>query len=324
MGVCDDWPYILMAQKLAATGHIVYNGWAAPLIGWQLYLGAAFVNLFGMSLTAVRMSTLLVAMVLAFVLQRTLVRANIRERNATLATLAFVLSPLYLVLPYVFTPSQLRVLIASATSSQCQLNDSCVIDSRTLPTLVIVACAVGATPGELRGLKRKDLQLRRKLLRIQRARSQQIRNVPIGSDLCALLASFSIWRFGTKTANDHLFATKQGKPLSPNQISFTFTRLCKVAGVERQDGLPHNPRLLDLRNTFAVHRVAAWIEAGVDLDRMLPVLAAYMGMDNLPSSERYLRRTPERFREPLLLLSPRKHTTQWRDDPRLITFLSKL
>jgi hypothetical protein len=102
MGVCDDWPYILMAQTLAATGHFVYTGWAAPLIGWQLYLGAAFVKLFGLSLTAVRMSTLLVAMVLAFVLQRTLVRANISERNATIGMLAFVLSPLYLVLSVTF------------------------------------------------------------------------------------------------------------------------------------------------------------------------------------------------------------------------------
>ncbi len=102
MGVCDDWPYILMAQKLAATGHFAYNGWAAPMIGWQLYLGAAFVKLFGMSLTAVRMSTLVVAMALAFVLQRTLVRAKISEWNATIATLAFVLSPLYLVLSVTF------------------------------------------------------------------------------------------------------------------------------------------------------------------------------------------------------------------------------
>jgi hypothetical protein len=102
MGVCDDWPYVLMAQRLAATGHFAYNGWAAPMIGWQLYLGAAFVKLFGMALTAVRMSTLLVAMVLAFLLQRTLVRANINERNATIATLAFVLSPLYLILAVTF------------------------------------------------------------------------------------------------------------------------------------------------------------------------------------------------------------------------------
>jgi Dolichyl-phosphate-mannose-protein mannosyltransferase len=102
MGVCDDWPYILMVQKLAATGHVAYNGWAAPMIGWQLYLGAAFVKLFGMSATTVRMSTLVVAMMLAFLLQRTLVRANINERNATIATLALVLSPLYLVLSVTF------------------------------------------------------------------------------------------------------------------------------------------------------------------------------------------------------------------------------
>jgi hypothetical protein len=36
MGVCDDWPYILMARTLAATGHIVYNGWAAPMLAWRI------------------------------------------------------------------------------------------------------------------------------------------------------------------------------------------------------------------------------------------------------------------------------------------------
>jgi hypothetical protein len=98
MGVADDWPYILSAQTLAATGHIVYNGWAAPILGWQLYLGAAFIKLFGFSFTSVRMSTLLVSITLAFVLQRTLVRAGISDFNATLGTLALVLSPLYLML----------------------------------------------------------------------------------------------------------------------------------------------------------------------------------------------------------------------------------
>ena len=72
------------------------------MLGWQLYLGAAFIKLFGYSLTTVRMSTLIVAMALAFVLQRTLVRANISERNATIGTLALVLSPLYLMLSVTF------------------------------------------------------------------------------------------------------------------------------------------------------------------------------------------------------------------------------
>jgi Dolichyl-phosphate-mannose-protein mannosyltransferase len=98
MGVCDDGPYILMAHTLATTGHIAYNGWATAMIGWQLYIGAAFVRLFGFSFTAVRMSTLLVSLVLVFILQRTFVHAGITERNAILATLALVLSPLYLML----------------------------------------------------------------------------------------------------------------------------------------------------------------------------------------------------------------------------------
>jgi len=102
MGVCDDMSYILIARKVAETGHIFYNGPTTPMLGWQLYLGALFIRLFGYSLTTVRMSTLLVSLVLAVVLQRALVRANISERNATLGTLALVLSPLYLVLSVTF------------------------------------------------------------------------------------------------------------------------------------------------------------------------------------------------------------------------------
>ncbi|MGC9198743.1 MAG: glycosyltransferase family 39 protein [Acidobacteriaceae bacterium] len=98
MGIDDDCPYALMAQHLAKTGHIVYNGWATAMLGWQLYVGAAFIKLFGFSFTAVRMSTLLVAVVMAWLLQRTLALAGINERNATLGTLALVLSPLFLAL----------------------------------------------------------------------------------------------------------------------------------------------------------------------------------------------------------------------------------
>ena len=62
MGICDDGPYIFVAKNLASTGHITYNGWSEAMLGWQLYLGAAFIKLFGFSFTAVRMSNLLVAM----------------------------------------------------------------------------------------------------------------------------------------------------------------------------------------------------------------------------------------------------------------------
>ena len=102
MGIIDDASYISMARTVAATGHIAYNGWSTGMYGWQLYLGAAFIKLFGFSFTVVRSSTVLVAMVMAFVFHRTLVRAGITEHNATLGTLALVLSPMYLMLSATF------------------------------------------------------------------------------------------------------------------------------------------------------------------------------------------------------------------------------
>ena len=103
MGIDDEWTYVKSAEVLAQTGHIVYNGWATPMLGWQLYFGALFVKLFGFSFTTVRLKgTFVEAVATAFLLQRTMVLAGVNERNATLATMAFILSPLYLPLAFTF------------------------------------------------------------------------------------------------------------------------------------------------------------------------------------------------------------------------------
>jgi hypothetical protein len=102
MGVADDWSYILTAKILAQTGHIVYNGWATAMIGWQLYAGALFLKLFGDSFTAARMSTLVVAVVTVFLIQRVFVRSGITERNATIGTLSVVLTPIFMQLSVTF------------------------------------------------------------------------------------------------------------------------------------------------------------------------------------------------------------------------------
>jgi hypothetical protein len=102
MGYTDDWSYIWSARVLADTGHFVYNGWATAMLGWQLYLGALFIKLFGFSFTVVRMSTLLVAMSTAVLMQMLFVRFGIREWNATIATLTICLSPVFLPLAFSF------------------------------------------------------------------------------------------------------------------------------------------------------------------------------------------------------------------------------
>ena len=79
------------------------------MLGWQLFLGAFFVKLFDFSFTAVRCSTLIVAMATGYLLQRTFVRAGIRDGNATLATLAFILSPLFVPIAFSFMSDVFRI-----------------------------------------------------------------------------------------------------------------------------------------------------------------------------------------------------------------------
>jgi Dolichyl-phosphate-mannose-protein mannosyltransferase len=102
MGLNDDWSYIWSARALAYTGHIHYNGWATAILGWQLYVGALFIKLFGFSFTIIRIPILMIGMVTVALLHRIFVRLGITERNATLATLTIALSPVFMPLAFSF------------------------------------------------------------------------------------------------------------------------------------------------------------------------------------------------------------------------------
>lgn len=119
IGMDDDWSYIKTAQALAETGHMAYNGWASPMLGWHACFGAMLIKLLGFSFTAVRLATLFEAMATAFLLERACVRASLNAWNATLVTLALVLSPLYLPLAFTFMTDIAGVLAIVACFYMC-------------------------------------------------------------------------------------------------------------------------------------------------------------------------------------------------------------
>lgn len=96
MGFIDDWSYIESAQVFANTGHLVYNGWATAMLGWQILWGALFIRLFGFSFMTVKLSTLPIAMACVFLFYLIQTRFGISPRNAVLGTLTLGLSPLFL------------------------------------------------------------------------------------------------------------------------------------------------------------------------------------------------------------------------------------
>jgi len=123
----------------------------------------------------------------------------------------------------------------------------------------------------------------------------------------------------------HFFVGKDGKAINENSLRVAFRKLRRLAGIQRYDGAIYQPRMHDLRATFAVHRLTSWLRQGGGLNRLIPALSAYMGQCGLGSTERYLSLTPERFRGQLVLLSPqRTKKRRWRDNAKLMRFLAEL
>ena len=149
IGIDDDWSYIKTAQILAQTGHIAYNGWATAMLGWQLYFGAFFVKLFGFSFTAVRFSTAIEAVVTAFLLQRTCLLAGLNSWNAALATLTFVLSPLYVPMVCTFMTDVSGVLCVVVCLYMC-LRAAQTQNARSAAVWIRLAALVNAVGGTAR------------------------------------------------------------------------------------------------------------------------------------------------------------------------------
>ncbi len=96
MGLNDDWSYTFIARGVARTGRIVYDGWAAPMLGFQVWWSGLLIRLFGFSFTLVRLSTLPLAAGCAGLMYGLGRRAGLSHVLATFGALSIALSPVFI------------------------------------------------------------------------------------------------------------------------------------------------------------------------------------------------------------------------------------
>lgn len=224
-------------------------------------------------------------------------------------------------IPHVFTVAELKRLLEVVSNHKKSILG---IDPLTLRIIILFLYATGVAVGESTRILLEDVDLQNEFIEIRGARAHRSRRIPIGKDLIDVLTEYIACRSPTKIPSPTLFSTKDGLPLCSEALSKSFGRLRALANTHRYDGSRFQPRISDLRFTFAVHRITDWIVQGIDLNRMLPSLAAYMGQVGLGSTERYLFMTPERFRKDLNKLSPTQGKPRWVNDPELMRFLASL
>jgi integrase len=79
-------------------------------------------------------------------------------------------------------------------------------------------------------------------------------------------------------------------------IEHIFYIIRKQAGIKRDD-TAQQPRIHDLRHTFAVNRLTCWYRGNKSVQQMSPLLLTYMGHVHLSSTSVYLTMTTNLLQE---------------------------
>ncbi|MGA7687066.1 MAG: tyrosine-type recombinase/integrase [Terriglobales bacterium] len=193
--------------------------------------------------------------------------------------------------PYIYSQSDLRLLLDAVP--QCQRVSSCVMSGATFRTLLLFLYGTGMRLGEALRLRLMDVDLRVGLVTIRGTKFYKSRLVPLGRDVRKLLQQYLEMPARQNQHYRPLFQTKRCNPIRLQVVDKSFSRLRRIAGIARHDKSSYQPRLHDLRHSFAVHRVTAWYRQNKDVQLLLPALSTYLGHVDLSATQRYLTMTPE-------------------------------
>ena len=222
-------------------------------------------------------------------------------------------------IPHIYTTFEVHALLAATSQTA---NTWRRIDAQTVRAMILFLYGTGASAGEAVAIKLEDFNLDNGCVELAKLQPARARQIPIGKDLLTVLRVLLESRPAMARQESYLFENNRGCRISHASLAWHFRRIQRRAGIRRKEGNRYHPRVDDLRFTFAVHRITDWIREGLDLTRMLPALAAYMGQVGLGSTERYLFLTPERFRQDIYKLSPARGRGRWSEDQALIKFLA--
>jgi site-specific recombinase XerD len=132
--------------------------------------------------------------------------------------------------------------------------------------LILLYCT-GLRIREALSLTIADIDLSQSLLTIRGTKFYKTRLVPYGTQLSKIITCYIVWRSNhgySKNKNSSFFINDNKKSLSVFAMEGIFRKIRKSAGIRRTDKSRYQPRLHDIRHTFAVHRLTSWYKEHSD------------------------------------------------------------
>jgi len=191
--------------------------------------------------------------------------------------------------PYIYSKFELRTLMAAAS----RLPPKNSLRPYTYRTLLGLLYSTGIRIGEASALTLEHLHSAGQRLLIAEGKFRKARWVLLSDSTCQALQQYMHKRLQVRprSPDSPLFINQRSRRLHHSTVNQTFRHLLRQCGIRHSKHT--GPRILDIRHTFAVHRLLAWYRDGEDINARLPWLATYMGHVDVHSTQVYLRATPE-------------------------------
>lgn len=188
--------------------------------------------------------------------------------------------------PYLYTPAQLSDLIEQAHTLRP------AVRGLTLAAVISLLAATGLRIGEALELDVASLHPDGTMTVSGKYGKQ--RRLPVHPSTTAALTGYlqTSRRLVGTPGEQHLFVTVNATRPRAGNVQQAFRSVTAACGLPAGSG-HHQPRLHDLRHTFAVNTLLDAHRAGVDVDVRIAALATYLGHVSPASTYWYLTASPE-------------------------------
>lgn len=200
--------------------------------------------------------------------------------------------------PYIYSREELKLLFMNAMTYRKWFAKN---HPEAIQGIIMLTYLLGLRPGETLRIEMADVHLENEnYILIKDTKFYKSRIVPFNDQVAKYLKNFLKWRSTKKLPlepNAKLFLDQTGDPYSLSAMQKIFTKIRVKSNIYRNDGARYQPRLQDLRHTFATHRIVSWHKENKDVQDLLPVLSTYLGHVSINSTAIYISFTDELLRK---------------------------
>jgi integrase/recombinase XerD len=164
-----------------------------------------------------------------------------------------------------------------------------------MPEVFRLLYGCGFRVREVLKLRVRDVDLNQGIITVRQGKFRKDRLVPPALPLVNRLRKYAA-HFENRPPDATFFPGPSGQSFSLRTVYTLFRQLLQQCGIPHA-GRGKGPRIHDFRHVFAVHALRRWYRDGEDLDAKLPLLATYLGHQNLFGTQRYLHLTADLFPE---------------------------